>query len=179
MEIKAPPVVASTTAKPVLNRISDTRVPQKESNGVAVMVSPESRNKAAFSISAESILSRINEALGLDPQQIESFQNRTPESTAKGIVDVLKGLFSSLESKTGANDKEKFAEKFFNDVRSGIDKGYGEAFATLEALGAFEVSGVKQSVEDTRISLERQLTQFENEVKETFGTKEKEEKANI
>lgn len=174
MEIKAPFVAGNTTAKTVPKTNTNSRLTQKEANGVAVLVSAEGRKMAAFSVSAETIVARINEALGLDPLQVESFQNRTPESTAKGIVDALKGLFSSLEANIKTSDREKFAEKFFKDVRSGIDKGYDEAFSTLEALGAFEISGVKESVQDTRLSLDRQLTQFENEVKEKFEPRQDE-----
>ena len=125
-----------------------------------------------LSITARKILDKLNEILKADlPEGIQSLkpENHTPEKTADRIVAGATGLFGIFERQNPNLEGEELLTQFMDTIRSGIDKGYEEAFNILEGLGAFEFDGVKAGVEETKVLIEEKLQAFENQKREELG----------
>jgi hypothetical protein len=127
----------------------------------------------ALSLSAEEIISKLNELLagklpeggiqGLAPEEV------TPEATADRIVRQTTALFEAYKRQNQDKDPEEVLNNFMNAVRSGVEQGYAEAFEILEGLGAFKFDGVKAGVEQTKILIESKLQAFEKIKREELG----------
>jgi len=130
-----------------------------------VQFSPRDLSKSV-EITAEQILSRINQALGPDyAVKSAELSKYTPEATAQRIYDGVTALFSAFQRQNASLENDELIDSFMSTIRGGIQKGYSDALGILEAVGAFAVEGVKEGVEQTRILLESKLSNFEQQMK--------------
>jgi len=133
-------------------------------------ISPEGQSARVLSMSAKEMLARINKQLGLPEEQIESFQNVTPDSTGKFVVDGIKGLYERYKKQFGGSLTEDQAKNFFSNVDKGVDSGYNDALGTIKEIGADKVTGVMKDVENARIAINRELSAFKEDVMKEFKT---------
>lgn len=128
----------------------------------------------ALVLSAEEIISKINQLLrDKVPQGIESLDPAefTPEATADKIVKGVTSLFSAYAKQNPKLDPEKLISSFMEQVRSGVDRGYSEAFEILEGLGAFKFDGVQSGIEKTKQLVGERLAAFEDSLRKSLGVK--------
>jgi hypothetical protein len=131
-------------------------------------ISPKAHSAQALSMSAKEMLARINKQLGLPEDQIKSFQNVTPDSTGKFVVDGIKALYENYKKQFKGSLTEDQAKNFFANVDKGVDSGYNDALDTLHGIGADKVPGVMKDVEDARIAINRELAAFKEEAMKPF-----------
>ena len=131
-------------------------------------ISQEAQSSRILSISASDMLSRINEKLGLPANQTESFQNVTPDSTGKFVVDGIKALYENYKKQFGGELTEDQAKNFFTQVDKGVSRGYDDALGTIKEIGADQVNGVMKDVENAKIAIERNLSAFKNDIMKNF-----------
>lgn len=126
----------------------------------------------SLSITAREILDKINEYIkeeapegvqGLKPQDV------TPEATADRIVSGATAFFDLYARQNPELEGEELLDSFMETIRGGVDKGYGEAVDILEGLGAFDVEGVKASVEETKRLVDEKLAAYETHMRKELG----------
>lgn len=129
----------------------------------------------SLSISAQEILSKLNEILkGKLPDGLQSVapEDATPEKTADTIVKGITALYTNYVKSNPELSPEEALTRFMAAARKGVDDGYTSAAGTLESLGAFEFSGVKDGIEKTRVLIEEKLKEFEATQRSSFTTTE-------
>lgn len=142
----------------------ETVVPLKEYGDVNDLVQVEVHGKfKALKVSADKILERLNEKLGLNfvssLSKEEGFY--TPEKTADRIVTGISLLFDRFAQQNPKLGKEELVTEFFKRARSGMNEGYSSAVGTLKEVGAWEHEGMKESIEETRRLLDDKMNAFE------------------
>ncbi len=126
----------------------------------------------SLSIKAQKIVEKLNELLKADlPDGLQSLkpQDVTPEATAERIVQGATAFFQIFADQNPELSGEELLNKFMETIRSGIKQGYEEAFGILQGLGAFEIDGVKEGVEETMRLIEEKLVQYEDMKREELG----------
>ena len=93
----------------------------------------------------------------------------TPDATAERIVSGVTAFFDAYAKQNPDLEGEELIESFMKEVRSGVDKGYDEAFKILEDLGAFEFDGVKDGVQQTKALIESKLQAWESAKRKELG----------
>jgi len=130
----------------------------------------------ALLISAQKIVAEINELLKGDlPDGIESLkpEDVTAEATADRIVTGSVAFFDLYAKQNPQLEGEELLNSFMSAITSGINRGYDDAFKTLEGLGAFEFEGVKEGVEKTKQLIFEKLAAFENTKRQELGLEPK------
>jgi hypothetical protein len=97
----------------------------------------------------------------------------TPERTASTIVQGITALYSKYVKSNPELSPEEALTRFMAAARKGVDDGYNSAAGTLESLGAFEFSGVKDGIEKTRELIEEKLKEFEAAQRSSFTATDK------
>lgn len=126
----------------------------------------------ALSITIQKILDKLNELLRAKlPQGLQDLkpEDHTPEATASRIVDGIAGLFGIFAKSNPDLEGEELLSRFMTAARKGVETGYGDAYETLEGIGAFEVAGVKEGVERTRVLIDEKLNAFEDKMRKVLG----------
>jgi hypothetical protein len=93
----------------------------------------------------------------------------TPEKTADKIMKGVGLLFDRFTAQNPKLSQEALVDEFMKLARSGVDKGYSSAFSDLETIGAFEVNGIKDGIERTKMLLEEKLSRFEESKKKPLS----------
>ena len=125
-----------------------------------------------LSISTQEILAKLNEILKAKlPNGIESLkpEDVTPEKTANAIVGGISAFFAAYAKSNSDLAPEELVSRFFEAARKGVEQGYGDATTTLESLGAFEFSGVKDGVSKTKELLDQKLKELEAQKRRELG----------
>lgn len=126
-------------------------------------------------LTAQEIVDRLNALLkDILPEGLQSLkpEDTTPEATAERIVRGTTAFFDIYAKQHPELEGEELVESFMAAIRSGIDRGYSEAYDILEGLGAFEFEGVRDGVEQTKILIEQKLVAFEETMRKKFVTQE-------
>lgn len=129
-------------------------------------------SKFVLSVSAEEIVSKLNELLAKElPEGIESLnpQEYTPDATAQRITDSIAGLFPAFREQHADLSDEEAVEEFMRLASSGVQQGYDEAFEILDGLGAFQIDGVKETIEKTLSAIKDKLQNLEEKLRESLG----------
>ncbi len=169
---------AKTSPSPALQQeynpqtSSDSLVLSSLSDDAAVV---DLKSGTGIALTAQQIVDKINSLLAKQlPEGLASLspEQTTPEATADFIVSNATALFSSYQKQNPDLEDEELVEQFMQELRSGIESGYSDAYDTLEGLGAFEFEGVREGVEQTRILIEEKLVKFEQELRKSLGITE-------
>lgn len=126
----------------------------------------------SLSITADKIVRKLNEMLAEKlPDGLQSLKpaETTPEATAERIVRGATAFFGLYQKQNPDLQGEELLNGFLNTIKGGIDQGYGDAFSTLEGLGAFEIEGVQEGVEQTRKLIDEKLVVYESEMRKRLG----------
>lgn len=126
----------------------------------------------SLSIKAQKIIEKLNEILKSQvPNGLQSLkpEEHTPEVTAENIVRGATAFFDIFAKQNSNLEGEELLNKFMETIRSGIKQGYEEAYGILEGLGAFEVDGVREGVEETLRLIEEKLLKYEELKREELG----------
>lgn len=119
----------------------------------------------SLSLSAEEILSRINNEIGKSRPDLlaalPSQEEATPEATASWVVRGITALYPQYRAERSDLSEAEVLAQFMTAVRSGVQKGFEDAAGILEALGALNLDGVKEAVDTTMSLIEKQLKDFE------------------
>ena len=118
----------------------------------------------SISVLAQKVLDKLNELFGKDiPGGIYNLkpEDHTPEKTAQRIVDGVTGLFAAFAKQNGDLEGEELLTAFMDTIRGGIQDGYGQAEAILGDVGAFDVAGVREGIDETKRLVEEKLKAFE------------------
>jgi len=126
----------------------------------------------SLTLTAKEIIDKLNELLKADlPDGLQSFKpaDVTPEKTADRIVKQVTGLFGLYAKQNPDLEGEDLVNGFMDTIRGGVQKGYDEAFAILEGLGAFGFDDVQGGVERTKELIDEKLGLFEQELRKSLG----------
>jgi hypothetical protein len=125
-----------------------------------------------LSVTAREIVDKINELLSEKlPNGVQSLkpEDTTPEATADRIVKGATAFFATYAKQNPQLEGEELVTSFMEQIRSGVQRGYDDAFATLKSLGAFDFEGVQSGVEQTKILIEEKLAAFESAKRKELG----------
>ncbi len=128
-----------------------------------------------LTVLGRKVVSKLDEILaesGAGPVSSLDPSEHTPEKTADRIVGGVLGMIEAYARQNPELEDEEMLNQFMGEVRKGIKQGYEEAVGILEAIGAFEIGGVKEGIEETMRLVEEKLQAFE---KEYLATLEKPE----
>jgi len=117
----------------------------------------------SLSLTGKEIVDKIIEQLRIElPEGVQSLkpEDVTPEATASRIVTGVTAFFDQYAKQNKGLEGDALVESFLTQVQTGVDRGYGEAVKILEAIGAFEVDGVKSGIESTRFLIDEKLSAF-------------------
>jgi len=131
---------------------------------------------SSLSVSAQKILAKINEQLKISlPEGVESLpeEANSSDAIASSIVQASTAHFDTYVKQHPELSEEEVITHFTDLVRGGVQKGYDDAFEFLKGIGAFEVPGVQNAVEETKILIEAKLDSFENFQRERLGVIQK------
>src|SRR5262249_29963197 len=105
------------------------------------------------------------------PNGVQSLkpEDVTPEATADRIVTGITASFDAFAAQNKGLQGEDLLSAFMEKVRSGVDSGYGDAFKTLQDLGAFQYDGVQSGIEKTRSLIDQKLADFEAQRRKDLG----------
>lgn len=138
-------------------------------DAVAVSISGGTKSQNPYALTAREILARINEELKDElPEGVESLDpnDYTPEATADRIVAGVTAFFDVFARQNKELQGDELVDAFIETVKRGVQKGYDEAYKILEGIGAFEVEGVREGIEQTKILVESKLDAFAAEKKQ-------------
>lgn len=125
-----------------------------------------------LSVTAEEILSRLNEKLkGQVPGGIQSLNpdDYTPEKTASAIAGSITGMFEAYKRSNSQLSPEQQLTNFMKAARSGVQQGYDDAVETLEGIGAFQFDQVRPGIEQTKTLIASKLDAFEEAQRRELG----------
>lgn len=125
-----------------------------------------------LSLTSKNIVDKINELLKAKvPDGVQSLNpdDVTPEATADKIVQGATAFFDVFAKQNPNLEGEELLNKFVETISGGIQTGYDDASSTLEALGAFEVDGVKSGIEETKKLIGEKLEAWKNYKREQMG----------
>ena len=125
-----------------------------------------------LSVAGQKIVDKINELIKAKvPDGLQSLrpEDVTPDATAEKIVLGATAFFSTYAKQHPELEGEDLLDAFMKEIRSGIEQGYGEAFDTLDGLGAFQFEGVKEGIQQTKTLIEEKLKAFEQFKREEMG----------
>ncbi len=117
----------------------------------------------SLSISAQQILSKINELLeakGFKKSEDLSPQDVSPEATSDRVVTGITALFDAFAKQNQDLNSEELVSKFVEEAKKGVDQGYSDAYETLKGLGAFGFEGVESSISKTKDLILEKLEKF-------------------
>lgn len=126
----------------------------------------------SLTLLADKVLKELDEILkaeGLDGVASLKPQDHTPEATAQRIVDGVTALLPVYAQQHPELEGEELLQSFMETIRGGIKQGYNEAAAILGDIGAFDIDGVKQGIEETMRLVEEKLLAFENDYRRQHG----------
>ncbi|RMG42088.1 MAG: hypothetical protein D6719_07245 [Candidatus Dadabacteria bacterium] len=127
---------------------------------------------SSLPITAQKIIDRLNEMLkGELPDGIQSLkpEDVTPEATADRIVTGITSLFDAYAKQNPNMSDQELINSFMDKAYQGVDRGYGEAYKTLDGLGAFEFDGVEEGIDKTLSLVKDKLSAFETQKKQELG----------
>lgn len=130
----------------------------------------------SLTITSQEILNRLNEILADKvPNGIESLtpEDHTPEKTAETIVSGIANLFDGYAKSNAELEPEELINRFIAAAKQGVSAGYDDAFSTLKDLGAFDIDGVQDGVEQTRGLIDSKLAELENKLRQQYGLEPK------
>lgn len=133
---------------------------------------------SGIALTAKNIIEQLNELLKEQlPEGIYGLkaEDHTAEATSDRIVASVTALYHRFAEQRGEQDGSVTLAEFMEQVRSGVEKGYNEAFEILSALGAFEFDGVQSSIEKTKQLIDKKLNRFEEEMKNKLSPTEEPE----
>ena len=122
----------------------------------------------SLTILGDEIISKLNEILKEElPDGIESLdpKDHTPEKTAERIVTGSVAMFEAYMAQNPDRADEEKLDSYMAAVRSGVQKGYEDAVGILEALGALDIPGVAEGIEETMRLVEEKLSAFEDRMR--------------
>lgn len=157
----------ATTTSTILSSLE--KKPQSASDSVEFDFSSAGK---AIVLSEREIVEKLNELLAEKlPDGIESLspEEVTPEATAERIVTGATSFFDVFARQNPELEGEELLSSFMDTIRSGIETGYGQAYETLDGLGAFEFEGVKEGIQKTKGLIEEKLQAFEAMKREQLG----------
>lgn len=126
----------------------------------------------ALQISAKEIVAKLNEKLAASlPDGLQSLQpdDWTADATASRIVSGITSLFAAYQKQNPKLSGEEVLTKFMELARSGVDRGYSDAYAVLQDLNAFSIDGVKSGVEQTKLLIESKFVLWEQQKRQDSG----------
>ncbi|WKZ56623.1 MAG: DUF5610 domain-containing protein [Bdellovibrionota bacterium] len=161
---------ASQQADLAVLQASVLKKPSEDATEVSI-----NKGALALGLTAEEILARINghidaiikkrEEAGIPFQEaLPSQEGLTPEKTASWVVRAITSLYPQYRAERQNLSEQEVLAQFMSAVREGVKQGYEDASGILEALGAFEVDGVRESVDETMSQIEKQLQEFERRI---------------
>lgn len=150
----------ASDAPSVGTQAADEAAPQDQRtrlNAQILQASMEVSLKAGDDATAllyRSAIDRINELLapefGPGALQAMSAQDHSPAATAGRIVALSTAFFDRYAAQHADEDPEAVLRNFMKLIRSGFEKGYGEAWDILDGLGVVdEGSTVAEGVQKT------------------------------
>jgi len=126
----------------------------------------------SLTITAREVIAKLNELLKEElPDGIESLkaEDVTPEATADRIVKQVTAFFDIFARQHPELEGEELVGAFMTEIRSGVERGYNDAFQSLEDLGAFQFDGVQAGVEETKRLIGEKLDQYEKQKRIELG----------
>lgn len=137
--------------------------PKQDSAALVEMTFPQPSTK--------ELILKLNEILREElPDGVESLDPKqfTPEATADRIVKQITGLFPSYAASNPELEDGEALSRFVEAVRSGVEQGFNSAVGTLEGIGAFEVEGLREQLDQTMTLVDQKLTEFEKVQRESI-----------
>ncbi len=125
-----------------------------------------------LNLTAQEIVKKLNELLQSTlPEGIESLNpdQYTSEATSTRIVQGVTAFFGVFKGQHPDLSEEEALDKFMDTVKSGVQKGYDDAFGTLKGLGAFDIDGIQKGVEQTKILIDQKLDSFYQAKRKELG----------
>lgn len=155
---------------------SDALIVEKTlSNRDAVDINFQDKYKT-LNVTAQEIVKKLNEMLAAKlPDGIESLKQEdyTADATSTRIVQGATAFFGVYAEQHPELSQEEQLDKFMETIKSGIQKGYDEAFNTLKGLGAFDLDGIQGGVEQTKILIDQKLEAFYQAKRKELGLESK------
>ena len=141
-------------------------------DAVSVQIKGKAGEKNPYVLTADEILRRINKELGDQlPEGVESLDpaEHTPEATADRIVSGVTAFFDAFARQNKNLKGDELVDTFIETVKRGVQKGYDDAYGILEGIGAFNVEGVREGIEQTKILIETKLNSFAESKKKSVA----------
>ena len=129
----------------------------------------------SLSITEQKVVSALNEILANElPDGVQSLDPKyaDPEFSAENIVSGITAFFGLYQKQNPDQDPEELLNNFMEQARKGVEQGYGDAFSTLEGIGAFDIEGIQAGVEQTKELIEQKLQEFEAKMRVQLGIDE-------
>ena len=129
----------------------------------------------SLSITEQKVVSALNDLLVDElPDGIQSLDPKyaDPEFSAENIVSGITAFFGLYQKQNPDQDPEELLNNFMEQARKGVEQGYGDAFSTLEGIGAFDIEGIQAGVEKTKGLIEQKLQEFEAKMRVQLGIDE-------
>ncbi len=121
-----------------------------------------------LSVLAQQVLERLNQAVGNEiPGGLSSLapEDHTPEKTAQAIVDGVSQLFSVFAQQNKSLSGDALVDKFLETIRGGIARGYAEADQILGDTGAYDLTGIRDGIDQTKQLVESKLKDLEAQLR--------------
>jgi hypothetical protein len=122
----------------------------------------------------EDLLTKINDLIvqtlgkrgleGAEAPKAPEIKDISPQETADSIIAGISALLPAFARQNPELEGDELIEAFVAEAKKGIESGYGQAFGDLDKIGAFQVSGVKERVEETKRLLDEGLEAFKNQL---------------
>jgi len=144
-------------------QVSEDAVAIAISGSSTVTISGDGSSGNPFLLTAQEIIRRINEAIKDKlPQGVEGLspEEATPKATSDRIVSGVTAFFDTFARQHKDLQGDDLVDAFIGTVKSGVQKGYDDAYSILDGIGAFKVNGVKDGVEQTKILVDSKLDSF-------------------
>jgi len=154
---------ASGPEETVLKQLQEDALKAAEQPRDSVDVGTQlvSTNLSAF---AQQVLDKLNEIVGKEiPGGLTNLapEDHTPEKTAQRIVDGVTALLPIFAAQHKELSGDALISAFMETIRGGIEQGYGDAEKVLGDVGAFDITGVRDGIDETKKLVEEKLKAFE------------------
>ena len=154
----------STSLAGISSKQSDSLVIDalSSSNGDAVTVDL-SGIYGSLSETLESVTAKLEKILtdsgvgGLDDVSPEFAE---PDFAAASIMTGIEALYSKYKAAADESGDTGQLDAFMAAAKEGIERGFNQAYATLDDIGAFEIPGLKESILTTKDLLFDHLSSF-------------------